>query len=69
MEPGKGIHSYRVANVAIVDLALTLVAAYVAQRYYFTGTPLVIVTVWFLAAGVAAHRLFNIRTTWDKILF
>ena len=27
--PGKGIHSFRIANIAVVDVALTFVLAYV----------------------------------------
>ena len=27
--PGKGIHSYRIANIAVVDVALTVLMAYI----------------------------------------
>lgn len=42
-EPRQGIHSIRVFDVAIVDVILTLVAAYIISPKYFIGVFIVLV--------------------------
>jgi hypothetical protein len=34
-KPGEGAHSYRIFNIAIVDLGLTILVAYILS-FYFT---------------------------------
>ena len=66
--PNQGVHSYRFMNVAIVDVLLTILAAYLIsvfnKKYSF----------WFIllalfVTGIILHRLFCVRTTIDKVLF
>jgi len=68
--PGQGVHAKRIFNLAIVDVVLTFVLAFVLHnaffsRYWSGG--------WTLAGvfvlGIVLHRLFCVRTTMDKILF
>jgi hypothetical protein len=66
--PGKGIHSYRIFNIAIVDVLLTILLAYsikicMPQYNFFT-----ILIILFLS-GIFLHRLFCVKTTIDKLLF
>lgn len=66
-EPNKGIHSYRLFGLAIVDVVMTFVAsmilAYVFKWSYLYTT----ISLFFL--GILLHRLFCVRTTVDKLLF
>ena len=66
-EPGKGVHSYRFLGVAIVDVLLTIIGAYIFA--YFTNYPFWISLGGFFLLGIFAHRLFCTRTTVDKLLF
>ena len=66
-KPGEGVHSPRLGGVAIVDVLLTIaLAALLARlfRWSFRCTLL-----WSFAAGVAAHRVFCVHTTVDRLLF
>ena len=66
-KPGTGVHGIRFANLPVADTALTLVAAGLTTHYFHVPTPLS--TCGWLAAGIALHRLFGVRTTIDKLLF
>lgn len=68
-QPGKGIHSYRIANIAIADVLMTVVAAYIIQQTVATNTPFWLVLCALFLAGVALHRLFCVQTTVDRWLF
>lgn len=67
-KPGQGIHSYRIFNIAIVDVLMTVCAAFIIHiltpRYRFW----VILMILFLL-GIILHRLFCVKTTIDKLLF
>jgi hypothetical protein len=66
-KPGEGAHSYRLFNVAIVDVIFTIIAAYfIAKRYKWCFSK-TLVSLFLL--GIIAHRLFCVKTTVDKILF
>jgi len=65
---GEGVHSYRIFNIAIVDVLLTLLLAFVIYifnpKYGFVS----ILVVLFIL-GIVLHRIFCVRTTIDKVLF
>lgn len=65
---GEGVHSYRVANIAIVDVIMTIVAAFILHFLYPKYSVLSIAIVLFLL-GIILHRLFCVRTTIDRLLF
>ena len=65
--PGQGLHSYRIYNIAIVDVIMTIVAGYVISRTYKASFGFICVILFIL--GIVLHRLFCVRTTVDKILF
>ena len=65
--PNKGIHSYRFMGVAIMDVIMTILAAYLISiffKYNFIYTRIVLFIL-----GIILHRLFCVRTTVDKLLF
>jgi len=66
-KPGEGVHSYRIANIAIVDVILTVLAAYLIS--YATSSNFYIILLILFALGIILHRLFCVRTTIDKLLF
>ena len=65
---GKGIHAYRICNIAIVDVLFTILGAYLIHlvflKYSFTC-----ILISLFVTGIILHRIFCVRTTIDKILF
>jgi hypothetical protein len=65
--PNKGVHSYRLFDVAIIDVIMTIIAALLISYYYKYSF---IYTILFLfILGILLHRIFCVRTTVDKLLF
>ena len=65
--PGKGIHSYRIFNISIADVILTLIASYLIS--YFFKYSFFYTSIFLFLLGIFLHRLFCVKTTVDKILF
>jgi len=65
--PNEGIHSYRLFGVAIVDVVMTLIGAYLIS--YFFKYNLLYTTIGLFVLGIILHRVFCVRTTVNKILF
>ena len=65
---GEGIHSYRLFNVAIVDLVFTILGAF-AIHYFFPRYKTIYIFLFLFLLGIFMHRLFCVRTTLDKLLF
>ena len=63
---GEGAHKH-VMGVAIVDVIMTIIVAYLFHR--ITGYSLWKCVVGLFIAGIILHRLFCVRTTVDKLLF
>lgn len=63
-EPGTGAHSFRIFNIAVVDVVVTVLAAVLISRRHFWK-----VLIALFVAGIVAHRLFCVRTTVDRMLF
>ena len=66
-EIGKGIHSYRIFNIAYIDVLVTVVVAYGLSKLF--RTPFLYTLIAFLILGIIIHRLLCVRTTVDKLLF
>ena len=64
--PGEGVHSLRIFNVAVVDVVLTVLGAWLISRV-FGGFWCWLVILFLL--GIILHRMFCVRTTVDKLLF
>lgn len=66
-KPGTGAHSYRVLNIAIVDVVFTILGAILI--WWFSGYPLHWVLLALFILGIVAHRLFCVNTTINKLIF
>jgi hypothetical protein len=66
-EPGKGIHSYRFFGIAIMDVILTIIGAYMISYFYSYNFIHTLIILFIL--GIILHRLFCVKTTIDKLLF
>lgn len=66
-KPKTGIHRYRIFDVAIIDVLLTIISAVVLTLVL--KIHIVITTIGLFAMGIIMHRLFCVRTTIDKLLF
>lgn len=64
---GEGAHSYRIANIAIVDVALTIIVA--AIIHFITGYNFIHILIILFLLGIVLHRIFCVRTTIDRLLF
>jgi hypothetical protein len=65
-KPKEGAHSYRVFNVAIVDVILTILAAVLISylgKFSFVKTCFIL----FLL-GIILHYFFCVETTFGKLL-
>ena len=65
---GEGVHSYRIFNIAIVDVILTIVGAFIIHLFIPKYNFMYILAILFIT-GIILHRLFCVPTTVDKILF
>jgi hypothetical protein len=65
--PRQGPHSYRIFNIAIVDVLLTLILAYIISYIYKMSFVKTSITLFIL--GIILHRVFCVRTTIDKLIF
>ena len=72
-EPGTGVHSIRIFNIAIIDVILTILGGILIQtillQWFHIYIELTIVLVSLFILGILLHRLFCVRTTIDKLLF
>lgn len=65
--PREGPHAYRLFDIAVVDVAATIVVAFIVARVF--GISLWKSFIAMFVIGVFSHRAFCVRTTVDKILF
>ena len=66
---GEGLHSYRLFNIAIIDVLLTMIGAYFLQKNIFKKYKYYEVLLGLFILGILLHRLFCVRTTIDKMIF
>jgi hypothetical protein len=65
---GQGIHSYRIFNIAIVDVLLTILGAFIIHLFLPKYNYFLILILLFIL-GIILHRLFCVKTPIDKLLF
>lgn len=65
---GEGVHSYRIFNLAIIDIIFTVITAYfissIIPKFEF-----IYVLIILFVLGIVFHRIFCVKTTVDKFLF
>ena len=67
-KPGQGVHSYRIFNIAYVDVLFTIICAYIIYLFFPKINYFVILILLFIL-GIILHKIFCVRTTIDKYLF
>lgn len=65
---GKGVHSIRIFNIAVVDVLFTIIGAYIIYLYFPKYNYFFILFILFVI-GIICHRIFCVKTTIDKLLF
>ena len=66
-KPNQGIHQYRFLGVAIADVTMTVVAAFIIS--YFSKYNFWLILVILFLTGIILHNIFCVKTTIDKLLF
>lgn len=66
-KPGEGAHSYRIFNIAYIDVILTVIMAWAISKLFAVSFGYTLVVVFLL--GIVMHRAFCVRTTIDKLIF
>jgi hypothetical protein len=64
---GRAVHSLRVGGIAVADVVMTLVGAYIIA--YYARASFAWTAAGLFLVGIILHRLFCVRTTIDKLLF
>lgn len=64
-EPGKGLHSYRIFNIAIVDLLATLLLAIIIGL--ITKKHVLIIFTILILISIPIHKLFCVDSTIQKL--
>ena len=65
-KPGKGAHSIRLFNIAIVDVLLTVLAAFLLAKLLNVSFILTLILLFVLA--ILVHWIFCVKTTVNKFL-
>lgn len=65
--PNQGIHKYRFFNMAIMDIIMTIIGAFIIS--YIFSCNFWIILVFLFLLGIILHRVFCVKTTVDKALF
>ena len=66
-KPNEGAHSYRLFDIAVVDLLAT---ALVSGAISFTfNKNFIVILLILLLLGIIFHRLFCVNTTINKLIF
>ena len=65
---GEGIHSFRIFDIAVVDVLFTVIGAYIIYSLMPSYNFFYILAGLFII-GIVSHRVFCVRTTIDKLLF
>lgn len=71
-KPGTGAHKYRFFNIAIVDVVSTIFVVlfiHVLLKYFGYVVNFWILLLGMFILGIFLHRIFDVRTTIDKMLF
>lgn len=67
--PKTGLHSYRVFNIAVMDVLFTFIFAKFIQVYIMKETDYLLILLFSFILGIILHKIFCVRTTVDKLLF
>lgn len=68
-KPKKGIHSVRVLDIAIMDVIMSIIGAYLLSMVFPYKNAFIYALCFVFGSGILLHRMFCVRTTVDKWLF
>ena len=60
-------NSYRIFNIAIVDVIATIIGAYLLSIFFKINFWIILIILFIL--GIILHRLFCVNTTINKFIF
>jgi hypothetical protein len=66
-KPNEGVHKYRLFDVAIVDVMLTIMVGYIIAKYFKLSFIWTLLCLFLLS--IVLHRIFCVRTRVDRLLF
>jgi hypothetical protein len=66
-KPNKGVHSYRIFNIAVVDVLLTIIVAAILS--FFSKKNFFLVLLLLFILGIIMHYLFCVKTTVHMFIF
>jgi len=66
-KPNEGIHRYRVFNIAIVDVLLTIMLSFFISWLFSTEIACTLLVIFLL--GILLHRIFCVNTTINTAIF
>lgn len=66
-KPNQGAHSYRIFNIAIIDLIATIIGAYLFT--YVFNIPFWFSFILFIVLAIFFHKIFCVDTTINKFIF
>jgi hypothetical protein len=66
-EPNTGAHSYRIFNLAIVDIIATIILGIIISFVFKKAFIITLVILFIL--GIILHKLFCVNTTINNLLF
>lgn len=66
-KPNQGVHKYRIFNISVFDVSLTIFAAIIISGILKINFAITLLLLFL--TGIFLHRIFCVRTTIDKFLF
>jgi hypothetical protein len=66
-ESGKGVHSYRIFNIAVFDVLATVLGAFFISRA--CKLPFGYTLLFLFLLGIFLHKIFCVKTTVGKFIF
>ena len=68
-KPKKGLHSYRVFDISVIDVLFTFILAKFIQYNLLEEWDFLLILICCFSSGIILHRVFCVKTTIDKLLF
>ncbi len=66
-KPNQGVHSYRILDLAIADIIMTIIGAIIISLIFKINFFLTLIFLFLL--GIVLHRFFCVNTTINKMIF
>lgn len=64
--PNEGVHSFRIFNLAVIDVVFTLLGAYIISLY--TKYSFITTSIILFLLGILCHHIFCVDTTIARVL-